>query len=201
VADLQHAPAQLGECGERAGAGDAVGDGLLNQDMDARIEQVPRDAEVLRRRYDDARGIDLADQGAVIRQCACAELLGSPLCPRLIAVDDKDQLARWVAARCLAWNWPKYPAPTTAVRIADDIDVHVPTVSDSPPLQNVSPARNRDAREMGPLSTIVGCAWPKCISTDHRTTIRAHVGGISRLGGPVGPPRRFKVHTWGLGDL
>ena len=74
VADLQHPPRLPGRRNELLRLHDGLGDGFFHQDMRTRLQKGHGHLEVSRRRRDDADGIDLAEQLAVIAEMTRAEL-------------------------------------------------------------------------------------------------------------------------------
>ena len=66
MADLEHPFARLGELGERIRARNTVGDRLFDENMEAALDQLPRDVVMQRRRHGDADRIHPADQAAIV---------------------------------------------------------------------------------------------------------------------------------------
>ena len=76
---------------------DAVGDRLLDQHVDAGLDELARDLVMERRRHGDAGRIDPADDAAIIEGRLGAELRGDRAGALLVGIDDGDKLGARIA--------------------------------------------------------------------------------------------------------
>ena len=118
--DLQHAAAAHRQLEQRLALLDRRGERLLDQDVDAGLEQVARHRVVTRGRHRDAGAVDPAGERAVIRQRRHAERLAHRPRARRVDVDDRRQLdlrdARRTSRRGSARDGPPRRPPLAAVR-------------------------------------------------------------------------------------
>ena len=103
-----------GERDQRVGLGEARRDRLLDQHVQAALQQAARDREVRAGRHRDARGIDPPDQSPAIGQRQDAQ----PLSARRAPPPRRDRPPRPAVrprrrAYFSAWWRPKWPQPTT----------------------------------------------------------------------------------------
>ena len=80
----------------------AVGERLLDQNMDAGLDQLARDVVMERRRHGDAGRIDPADNAAIVGGGLGAELRGDGAGALRVGIDHGDKLAR---ADCAHNDW------------------------------------------------------------------------------------------------
>ena len=97
MADLEHPIARLGEFGERIRARNAVGDRLLDENVEPALDQLPRDVVMQRCRHGDADRIHPADQAAIVGCRFGAELRGDGVGARRVAIDHGDELGPRIA--------------------------------------------------------------------------------------------------------
>lgn len=91
VPDLQHTGTSVSEIDELGRFGERDGDGLLHQNMDARIKAEFPDRMMGRRRNRNADGIDMREECGDLRIVANPVLVGDHLRPFWIAIGDPDQ--------------------------------------------------------------------------------------------------------------
>ena len=102
VPDLEHEALPVGQFDQLLGLGHRLGDGLLDQQVDARFHQVVRHGCVKRGRHGEADGVDAADQLAMVGDRVAAVLLRERAGHVRIGVAHGDQIAgraRRVVAR------------------------------------------------------------------------------------------------------
>src|SRR6188472_263907 len=138
VPDLEHDLALLGEARERIRASHAFGDRLLDEHVDAGLDQVAGNRVMERGRHGDTRCIDLPENAAIVEGRLCAELGSDRARPLFIGVDHGNQLGALVAGIVLG---VKAPEITRADYRDADLICHASTASTcTPNLRNYSAA-------------------------------------------------------------
>ena len=107
MADLQDAAVGAGAADQVVGLGEIGGDRLLQEHVNALLEEEPGDLVVGAGRHRDADGIDEADQVAGVGDGPHAVALGDTGRARGVQVGDRDQAAApGSAAYLAAWRLP-----------------------------------------------------------------------------------------------
>jgi hypothetical protein len=107
VADLQHPPAAHRQLDELLRLLERRGERLLDQHVDAALQEVARHRVVVLRRDGDARAVDAAEQLAVVGERLHAEGRRDLAGARLVDVGDPDQLGAALRAVLLGVEAPE----------------------------------------------------------------------------------------------